>query len=434
MMRSLKLSTPNKILLLLLCPMYFILFVDRVNIGTVAPLISAELGLSNTEMGLVFSAFAYPYAVFQLIGGLIGDKFGPRNTLFVSILIVCISTAATGFVGGFASLFAVRLALGFGEGAALPTATRAMSSWTPEGQWGFAQGITHTFARLGNFVTPPMVVVLVAWFSWRASFFVLAAVSFVWVIAWMWYFRDEPREHPSITREEIATLPARARGKGSRVPWLKLAKRIAPVTMVDFCFGWTLWLFQTWIPTFFVQSFGLSLATSALLTAVVLFNGVIGDTVGGVISDYLLRRTGSLVIARRSVIIAGFLGGALFLIPVILVHDVTVAVVCLSLAFFCSELIVAPIWAVPMDIAPRYAGSASGMRNFGFGFAGILSPFVFGYLTDATGGWSVPFLLSVGLFVLGALLTLRLRPDIPFVDEPEISAAGAAGISEPRSA
>src|SRR6185503_6588988 len=176
-MRSLKLSTPNKILLLLLCPMYFILFVDRVNIGTVAPLISDELGLSNTQMGLVFSAFAYPYALFQLIGGLIGDRFGPRNTLFFSIFIVCISTALTGFVGGFASLFAVRLMLGFGEGAALPTATRAMSSWTPEGQWGFAQGITHTFARLGNAVTPLMVAVLIAWFSWRASFYVLAATS-----------------------------------------------------------------------------------------------------------------------------------------------------------------------------------------------------------------------------------------------------------------
>jgi MFS family permease len=111
-MRSFRLGTPNKVLLLLLCPMYFILFVDRVNLGTAAPLISDELGLSNTEMGLVFSAFAYPYALFQLIGGLIGDKFGPRKTLFVSILIVCVSTALTGFAGGFASLFAVRLALG----------------------------------------------------------------------------------------------------------------------------------------------------------------------------------------------------------------------------------------------------------------------------------------------------------------------------------
>jgi len=167
----------------------------------------------------------------------------------------------------------------------------------------------------------------------------------------------------------------------------------------------------------------------------VLFMGVIGDTVGGVVSDHILRRTGSLVLARRSVIIAGFLGAALFLLPVIAVQDLTVAVIFLALAFFCSELIVAPIWAVPMDIAPRYAGSASGMMNFGFGFAGILSPLVFGYLTDVTGGWSVPFLVSVGLFLVGAALTLRLRPDIPFVDptEPEFSVA-AGEISELRSA
>jgi MFS family permease len=252
---------------------------------------------------------------------------------------------------------------------------------------------------------------------------------------WMWYFRDEPREHPSITPEELARLPARARGKGKRIPWLSLAKRIAPVTAVDFCFGWTLWLFQSWIPTFFVQSYGLDLGTAAVLTSVVLFMGVIGDTVGGVVSDHILRRTGSLVLARRSVIIAGFLGAALFLLPVIAVQDLTVAVIFLALAFFCSELIVAPIWAVPMDIAPRYAGSASGMMNFGFGFAGILSPLVFGYLTDVTGGWSVPFLVSVGLFLVGAALTLRLRPDIPFADptEPEFSVA-AGEISEPRSA
>jgi len=431
-MRGLRLSTPN-VVLLLLCLMYFILFVDRVNLATAAPLISRELGLSNTQMGLVFSAFAWPYALFQLVGGWIGDKFGPRLTLAVSIMIVCISTALTGVVGGFASLFAVRLALGFGEGAALPTATRAMSSWTPEHKWGFAQGITHTFARLGNFMTPPLVIGLIALFSWRAAFFVFAAVSFLWLIVWLWYFRDEPREHPSITEEEISRLPARAQGKGARIPWLALAKRIAPVTAVDFCFGWTLWIFQSWIPSFFVQNYQLDLGTAALLTSQVLFAGVIGDTMGGLASDYILRRTGNLVLARRSVIIAGFLGGCVFLAPVILVHDLTVAAVCLSLAFFFTELIVAPIWAVPMDIAPRYAGSASGMMNFGFGVAGIISPFFFGYTIDLTGSWNVPLIVSIALLMLGAVLTLRLRPDQPFIDDARELTSSGREISEPRS-
>jgi MFS family permease len=168
--------TASNWVLLLLCLMFLILYVDRVNISTAAPLIRADLKLSNTELGLAFSAFAYPYAFFQLVGGWLGDKFGARATLGFSGLIVVAATAATGTVGGLATLFAARLALGIGEGATFPTATRAMATWTPEASWGFAQGITHAFARLGNAVTPPLIAALVTVVSWRGSFVVLAAV------------------------------------------------------------------------------------------------------------------------------------------------------------------------------------------------------------------------------------------------------------------
>jgi MFS family permease len=115
--------------------MYFILFVDRVNISTAAPLIASDLQIGNTELGLVFSAFAFPYAVFQLIGGWIGDRFGAWLVLTACLVVVGLSTALTGAAGGLASLVAIRLAVGFGEGAAFPTATRAMASWTPAGSW-----------------------------------------------------------------------------------------------------------------------------------------------------------------------------------------------------------------------------------------------------------------------------------------------------------
>src|SRR6516165_6886113 len=163
--------------LLIICLMYLILYIDRVNISTAAPLIKANLGLSNTQLGLAFSAFAYPYALFQLIGGYFGDKFGARRTLCVSGLIVCVSTAATGLVNGLASLIAARLALGIGEGATFPTATRAMSVWTPERNWAFAQGITHSFARIGNALTPPLIALLIELVSWRGSFVMLALFS-----------------------------------------------------------------------------------------------------------------------------------------------------------------------------------------------------------------------------------------------------------------
>jgi len=400
--------------LLIICLMYLILYVDRVNISTAAPLIKADLGLNNTQLGLAFSAFAYPYAAFQLIGGYFGDKFGARLTLIVCALIVCAATAATGAVGGLASLFAARLALGIGEGATFPTATRAMAVWIPEHRWGFAQGITHSFARIGNALTPPLIAVLVALVSWRGSFVVLALLSLIWVLVWAWYFRDVP-EAPPLTTQELAKLPRRSRrGAGDPVPWLRLFRRMLPVTAVDFCYGWTLWLFLSWIPSFFYQNYQQDLLWSAFYSAGVFLAGVIGDTLGGVVSDYILRRTGNRAAGRRNVIVAGMLGSFLFLMPVMLVHDVDVAAISLAAAFFSVELVVAPLWAVPMDIAPKYSGSASGMMNFGFGLAGIISPFVFGYLIDRTGSWTWPFAGSIFLLLLGAGLAFLMHPDRPF--------------------
>jgi MFS family permease len=187
-----------------------------------------------------------------------------------------------------------------------------------------------------------------------------------------------------------------------------------PVTAVDFCYGWTLWLFLSWIPSFFYQNYHQDLNQSAFYSAGVFLAGVVGDTVGGLASDRILRRTGDRVAARRNVIATGMIGGFVLMLPVMLVHDVTIAALSLAGAFFCVELVVAPIWAVPMDIAPRYSGTASGMMNFGFGVAGIVSPFVFGYLIDRTGSWTLPFAGSVGLLLLGAGLSFWMHPDQPF--------------------
>jgi MFS family permease len=414
-MRLSKLGAPA-VVLALLCAMYFLFFVERVSISTAAPLMKADLNISNTQLGLAFSAFAIPYAFFQLIGGWIGDRLGPRRTLAICCAIVGLSTVLTGAVTGIKALFVLRVALGFGDGAGFPTATRAMASWTRASRWGFAQGLVHSFGRIGNAVTPPIVAGLLAFSTWRGSFVILGAASLLWLVVWAWYFRDDPREHPAMTPTVLQTLPVPASGAARTIPWLRLGRHMLPVTIVDFCYGWTLWLFLTWIPAFFFENYHLNLQASALFSGGVLFAGVIGDTVGGLVSDRLLHKTGSLAVARRGVIVAGFLGAFVFLIPVVLVHNLTVAAVCLSLAFFFAELIVGPIWSVPMDIAPRYAGTASGMMNFGFGVAGLVSPSSFGYLVDRTGSWVTPFIASIFLLLLGAVLALRLRPDRPFAE------------------
>jgi MFS family permease len=412
-------SQSNQVLTVL-CLMYLVMYIDRVNIATVAPRMSVDLGLSNTEFGLAISAFSYPYALFQLIGGWVSDRFGPRRTLMLSGLVVCGATICTGLVGGLGSLIAARVVLGFGEGSAFPTATRALSVWMPSARWGFAQGITHATSRLGNVLTPPLIAGLMAYTSWRGSFVALGVLGLVWVALWWWVFRDDPRKHQKLTAEELTRLPPApsrdASGNAASVPWFKLARRMLPVTAVDFCYGWTLWVFLTWLPSFFFKNFHLDLKHSALFSSGVLLGGMIGDTVGGVISDWLYRRTGSLQVARRNLIVVGMLGAFCFLIPVVLRHDLTTVALCLSAACFFSELVVAPIWSVPMDIAPHYAGSASGIMNFGFGVAGIISPVVFGGLLDLTGSWTLPFYGSLGLLLLGAALAFFMRPERPFTE------------------
>jgi sugar phosphate permease len=407
----------TQIVLGLLCVMYLITYVDRVNIATAGPSIKSELALSNTQLGFVFSAFGYPYLLFQVFGGWVGDRFGPRRTLFVCGIIWAAATMLTGLAGGLATLFAVRVLLGVGEGATFPVATRAMQSWTPPDRRGFAQGITHASARLGNAVTPPIVAALIAWLSWRGSFAVLGACGLVWVTIWVVYFRDRPADHPQISADELAALPDR--GAASTVarpdvPWRRLSLRMLPVTIVYFCYGWTLWLYLNWLPSFFLHEYRIDIGRSALFASAVFFAGVGGDLLGGTISDAILRRTGDLLKARRNVIVGGFLGSFVCLLPVFLTHDLTMIVLSLSAAFFFAEIVIGPMWSIPMDIAGRFSGTASGLMNTGSALAAILSPLAFGYVIDLTGDWHLPFLGSLGLLLLGAGLAFTMRPDVAF--------------------
>jgi MFS family permease len=408
------------LILFLLFSSYFVIYIDRVNIATAASAIKHDLGLSNTELGLAFSAYSYPYALLQLCGGWFADTIGPRLTLGIFGLVFSVATVLTSMVGGLGSLVAVRALLGFGEAPGLATATRAFANWSPVSRWGFIQGLAHSFSRLANAITPPLIAFLIAISSWRGSFVIVGVLSLAWVAIWVWYFRDEPADHPGITAEELKTLRSRAAEETPlRVPVLRLFRRMLPVILTDFCYAWTLWVFLNWLPSFFRESYHLDLNSSALFTSGVFVAGIVGDTLGGVISDHVLKRTGSVLKARRNVIVAGMLGAMVLFIPVLLFTDLTIVTIALTLAFFSLELAIGPLWSVPMDITPRHAGTASGFMNFGFGVAGILSPITFGFVIDATGDWHLPFAFSMGLLLLGAAAACWMKPDQPFAAEPE---------------
>lgn len=419
----------TSVVLFLICLMYGITYIDRVNVSTAASVFKQELHLSNTQVGFVFSAFAYPYLVFQVIGGWVSDRFGARKALTICAIIWGGATVLTGLAGTFLTIVAARVLLGFGEGATFPTATRAMSDWFAEDKRAFSQGITHSSARLGNALTPPLVAWLITLVTWRGSFILLGIISIVWAILWGLYFRDDPRSHKSITSRELSGIPdygLRAQRKKEPVPWMALCKRMAPVTIVYFCYGWTLWLYLAWIPQFFLHSYKLNLAKSALFAAGVFFAGVVGDTVGGILSDRILRKTGDRNKARRNLVVSGFLCSLACMLPILFLHNLTWAAVCLSGAFFFSEFTIGPMWAIPMDIAPRFSGSASGLMNTGSALAAIISPLIGGYIIDKTGNWELPFLGSIVLLLFGAVLAFWMRPQEELAAPPDVPEASAA--------
>ena len=241
-----------------------------------------------------FLQFISPTVVF-VMGLMIFEEELKLAQLGCFILIWAAATIFTGLAASLVTLFLVRVLLGVGEGATFPVATRAMADWTPASKRGWAQGITHSTARLGNAITPPLIAWLIAIVTWRGSFIIMGIVSFIWTAVWLWYFRDNPRDHPGITADEIEKLPkwrsAEERRK-SPVPWGRLARRMMPVTIVYFCYGWTLWFYLAWIPLYFQQSYKLNLRNSALFAAGVFLGGVVGDTLGGVVSDRIYEKTG----------------------------------------------------------------------------------------------------------------------------------------------
>jgi MFS family permease len=413
-------TAPGNIVLLL-CLMYLITYVDRTNMSTAAPLMRKELGLSLTQLGLAFSAFGYAYAVFQIIGGYLGDRFGARVTLTLCGLVWTLATLLTGLAGGLASLFLIRFLLGMGEGATFPTATRAMQYWVAKDRRGWAQGVTHAFARAGNAVTPPIVVLLMGLMGWRAAFVILGAVSAVWVVAWALYFRDDPKSHRGVTAQEVEALPAfvpHAQRAKVITPWGPLLRRMAPVTLTYFCYGWSLWLYLFWLPSFFKEGEKLQLTSTAFYSFTVFLAGVVGDMLGGSISDHILRRTGNVLLARRSVVLLAYLGTTASLLPVVYLRGLVPVTICLSLGFFFLELAIGPMWAIPMDIAPKFSGTASGLMNFGSAVAAIVSPIAFGKIVDLTGNWHLPFWGSVGLLVVGCVSCFFMHPDRPLAELP----------------
>jgi sugar phosphate permease len=417
-------------ILLLISVMYLITYLDRVNISSAAPLISKEFNFDNVTMGYIFSAFVWSYAMFQVPGGWLSDRFGARTVLGTIVTYWSIMTAATALAFSATSFYVIRFLFGVGEAGAFPGATRAMQLWYPRRERGFVQGITHSASRAGAAIAPPIVLLVMLgahWevpllhipisvpaLGWRGAFLICGVFGLLWSVWWALSYRNLPEDHPMVNRAELEAI----RGLGpngqinppavaeqAQVPWSTLLRspNMWAIMLAYFTYVYCLWIFLTWLTKYLVDVRHFSLLKGGLLASLPLWAGVVGDTVGGLSTDWLLRKFGNPRLARAGVAITGLLGCAVFIVPAALTDDPYVAVGCLTASMFFLECTIGPSWAVPMDTGGKYSGTVSGMMNMAGNIGGALSPIVFGYL--AVGDkWQAPFIVAAGLLVVGAAI------------------------------
>jgi sugar phosphate permease len=392
---------------------YMITYMDRVNIASAVPVIQKELGFSMITVGWIFSSFRWGYALFQIPGGWLGDRIGPRRALALIVTWWSLFTSATALARSAASMAAFRFLFGIGEAGAFPIATRSLSRWMLPTERGFAQGVTHAGSRLGAALTPGAVVLMMIAYGWRVPFFVFGFIGLIWAAVWYWYYRDTPGEHPDVNAAERILIEGSLTGPRSAtthsVPWRRILESptLWTLSLMYFCYGYCIDVYLDWFPKYLNDYRGFDLKQMGFYASLPLFAGTAGDLLGGWLSDRWAKRSGDLKTARRGVAMAGFLLAAGAMLPATFTASSLASVWYTCLAVFGLEATVGVSWAIPLDIGGDYAGSVSSVMNMCGNVGGAISPPLLAYLVR-TYSWKVPFVVSSALCVVGAALFGRI--------------------------
>jgi len=401
-----------------------ITYIDRVCISQAAPVIRRDLGLTAVQMGWAFWAFTWAYALFEIPGGWLGDRLGARKVLMRVVVWWSFFTAATGWVWSHASLLVTRALFGAGEAGCFPNLTKAFTTWLPMQERVRAQGIMWLSARWGGAFTPLLVAVILNHLSWRRAFELFGAVGVVWAVFFYRWYRDNPREHPSVNEAEKALLPpaeSLIAGHGP-VPWGKFlrSKTVWLLWAQYMCLSYGWYFYITWLPTYLQESRGVTLTKGAFLAGMPLFFGGLGSLCSGYLSTYLERRTGNVRAVRRWLAGIGFFGASSCLVLSINIADPLWAVVAMGLASFSNDLAMPPSWGACMDVGGKYVGTLSGSMNMMGNLAGGVGPLVVGYILQATNqNWALTFYVSATVYFLGTFCWMFIDPVTPLDTAPE---------------
>ena len=401
-------------------------YIDRSAISYAVEDIKQAFGLDPDSIGLILGAFGIGYLVTTFLGGIWSDRYGAHKTLLVASLVWSIAIGATGLATGFAVLFAARVLLGVAEGPNFPVMNRVVADWLSPHERAIALSNALVAVPLALAVGAPVVTFLILHIGWRGMFFTLAVLGLLWLPVWWFFFRDFPEHSRHVNEAELDHIRAGGPRHTDDAQAVHASRRemkglwkflfTNPTLLANnwafFVFGYFLFFFMTWLPSYLSDTYGMNLKQVGLFSILPWAFAAVLLLATGRLSDALLKKTGRLRAARSHPIWISQLLAALSILPVVLAHSETVALIFVSLAVGLGMAANAAFYAVNVDIVRERSGTALGVMDAFFAVAGFAAPAITGWLVHGTGSFAAAFWLMAALALSSVLVVLVFhRPD-----------------------
>ncbi|MCD0492688.1 MFS transporter [Chromobacterium violaceum] len=404
-------------------------YFDRISLSVAAPQLQQEFGLSNGELGLLFSAFFWSYALLQIPTGVILDRFGTTRIGRLGALLWGVAATLTACAGGFAGIFAARMLLGVAEAPGFPVSSKATGYWFPRRERAMATAIFDAAAKFSNVIGVPLVALAVVHLGWRWGFGVSAILSVLYFIAFYLIYRDpsadtklSEAERQYIVQGGAAEEGVSQQGSMAMLGYLLRQRKVWGLSIGFAAYGYVFYLFLTWLPGYLVQSMHMDILKSAWFSAIPWMFATLSDLfVGGWLIDKLIERGYDETKVRKAVLLCGMtMGMAVF--GATTTTDPYVAIVWITIALS-GLAAAAPVgWSLPSLIAPRGGtGTVGGIMNFANNMMGAVAPIVTGFIVGATHSFANAFLVAGFMLVIGILAFVFLLGRIEPLPEPGVS-------------
>jgi ACS family glucarate transporter-like MFS transporter len=395
-------------------------FLDRTNISIAGAAIRDELGVDNIHLGWVFSSFLLGYAAFQVVGGWLACRFGPRRILAAGVLWWAAFSALTTIASPRLShalliLILVRFSLGAGEAVMYPASNQFVAHWIPVAERGRANGWIFAGVGAGAGLSIPILTWLISHYGWRAAFWFSAAIGIVVGLAWYAMARDLPEQHPFVSPEELSLIQAtrsteRTRRSDTPVSWRAALfnRNLAALTLSYFTFGYVAWIFFSWFFIYLAQVRRLDLKANTFFSMIPFLAMTVCCLGGGMASDWLTKKFG-MRYGRCGIAVFSLVLTAVFLVIGSHVRGPYTASIILAGGAGALYLSQSSFWAVSADIAGERSGVVSGVMNMGCQVGGAVTASFTPYLASRF-GWNSAFIFAAALAAVGGVLWLMVNP------------------------